>query len=57
VNLREKPSLDAKIIAVLGEGRHIKIEARTIVRGKIDNMEDYWYYFIMRLITKPGKCV
>jgi hypothetical protein len=44
VNLREKPSLDAKIIAVLDAGRHVKAEARTTIREKIDNKEDCWYY-------------
>lgn len=52
VNLREKPSLDAKIIAVLDSGRHIQVEARTTAREKIDNKEDYWYYFYYAVDNK-----
>jgi hypothetical protein len=25
-------------------GKHVRIEARTTVTEKIDNIEDYWYY-------------
>jgi hypothetical protein len=49
VNLRERPSLDAGVIAVLDAGRLVEIEARTISMEKIDGMDDYWYYFFYAL--------
>jgi hypothetical protein len=44
LNVREKPSLNAGIIYVLNTGEHVEIEARTTVKEKINNTEDYWYY-------------
>jgi hypothetical protein len=44
LNVREKPSLDARVIRVLETGEHVAIEARTTAKEKIDNTEDYWYY-------------
>jgi hypothetical protein len=44
LNVREKPSLDAKILYVMEVGEHVRIAARTTGTEKIDNREDYWYY-------------
>jgi hypothetical protein len=44
LNVREKPSLNAKIIRVMETGEHVGIEARTTTTEKIGNTEDYWYY-------------
>lgn len=44
LNVREKPLFNARVIRVLDINAHVGIEARTTVKEKIDDTEDYWYY-------------